>query len=165
MVQSRGAVVTILFCVVSWFALSLAGLNADFKTEVQAAPLGNGYVPTYWEFLGMQGFKLLPYFLPYHPNPIGWLILIWGACAFFLPAFAAYLAAHTSVRWLCVMTAAGFTYLSLEVLFSFPAADRNGCEVCDNVGSFQVLVGGVLLLIAAGSRVLDRRKRRRAATA
>jgi peptidoglycan/LPS O-acetylase OafA/YrhL len=126
MVRSRSATVALVFCIASWLALALAGLNADYKTEIQMAPAGNGYAPTYWEFLESHGFRLLSYFLPYHPNPITWALLIVSFGAFFLPAFAARLAVHTPVRWLCVIAAIGFAYLSIEVLLSFPAADRNG---------------------------------------
>src|SRR5688572_5990123 len=120
MIRNRSTVAALLFCIASWFALSLAGLNADYKTEIQMAPAGNGYVPTYWEFLGSQGFELLEYFLPYHPNLLAWTILIVGAGALFLPAVAARLAAHAPVRWLCLIAAIGFAYLSFEVLLSFP---------------------------------------------
>lgn len=157
MVRNRSTVVALLFCIASWLALSLAGLNADYKTEIQMAPVGNGFVPTYWAFLKSQGFKLLPYFLPYHPNPVAWAVLIFGEGALFLPAFAARLATHTPVQWLCVITAIGFACLSFDVLLSFPAADRNGCNACNIIGAGGTFIGLVLVLIAACSRALSNR--------
>lgn len=158
MVRNRPTVVALLFCIASWLALSLAGLNADYKTEIQMAPAGNGHVPTYWEFLGLQGFKLLEYFLPYHPNPIVWAVLmIVSIGAVLLPTFAACLAAHTPVRWLCVSAAIGCAYLSFDVLLSFPAADRNGCNACNNIGLGEILIGLVLMVVAACSRALSKR--------
>lgn len=164
MFRDRLAIAALLLSVATWLLLSLATLNADYKTEVQLAPMGSGHVPTYSEFMSGQGLGLLSYFVPYHANPLVWVISAAGFCALFTPFFAALLAVHWPVRLLCVLVSAFTTYAAAEVLLAFPAANRNGCEACTNVGAFQVFGGIVLLVVAFISRSIHQAKSDKVAT-
>ena len=152
MLRNRLIVAVLVLSVATWLLLAVASLNADYKAEVELAPMASGHAPTYVQFLSNQGVHLLLYFLPYHSNPLVWAIAVAGFCAQFTPFLAVLVAAHKPVRVLCVLTAAFMTYVAAEVAFAMPSANRNGCEPCSNVGAFQVLAGIALVVVAGISR-------------
>jgi uncharacterized integral membrane protein len=158
MLRSRLVAAVLALCVATWLLLAVASLNADYKAEVELAPMASSHAPTYVQFLSNQGVRLLSYFLPYHSNPLVWVIGVVGFCAQFTPLLAVLVAAHKPVRVLCILTAAFFAYAAAEVAFSMPSANRNGCEPCGNVGAFQVLAGILLVVVAGISRLVAHRK-------
>lgn len=146
--------ITLAICLASWLAISLASLNAQYKTEVNLAPFVRMQAPNYWEFLNSKGVSLISFFFPYDPNPIVLALGMVGSVLFFSPAIAAYLASHAPVRWLSAAVALFLLYAAIDVLISYPAADRNGCESCDNVVMFEQFLGAILLFIAVCSRAI-----------
>jgi hypothetical protein len=130
------------FLLVGWVLLAFAEFNASYKMEVNAAPVGNGIVPTWTVFFQSHVGELAQILLPKLEH-LPYLLI------FVSPALAILLAFRSRQAQMPFL--AGIVFLVLvdfAVLMAYDGGDRKGCEVCFIGFGLHMLFGLVSLVIS-----------------
>lgn len=141
-----------MLCLAGWVLLSFAEINAEYKVEVNLAPMGSGIVPTYAEFLSQRRSELIWYLLPDLRTPLVALLQAPFILLFFGPVAAVLITQSKHIMLACVFGAAIMTTFDVLQLLAFEGGDRKGCEGCFVPIIGHGLLGGITLALALATR-------------
>jgi hypothetical protein len=143
---------SLVLCLAGWVLLSFAGINAEYKVEVNLAPMGSGIVPTYAEFLRERRSELIWYFVPDLRTPDAAMPQALFILLFFGPAIAVLITRSKNIMLVCILGAAIMMVFDVLQLLAFEGGDRKGCEGCFVPFIGHVLLGGLTFFLALATR-------------